>query len=219
MQQKSYGRLLNCTDQRSGRISHLCSSMWCPRSKSHFTKKLKGMTWVNSLSRMAKEVVEPIGYIIWIPIRYGTMHFAPFFFQLSRHSAPYPGENRAGGDHRRGIYLEAFYFRSTLSPSAGRGSGPNRVVGEEIDGSAVCLTLPPIPDNKINLHSSTLMKVPQRHHLFLLFSSLAPTLFLWRIVSKIKIKRDWEYYFPFALLCCRDNQPLKGHTTNFTHED
>lgn len=38
------------------------------------------------------------------------------------------------------------------------------------DRSAVCLTLPPILDNKINLCSSTLMKVPRHFHLFVLFS-------------------------------------------------
>ncbi len=69
-----------------------------------------------------------------------------------------------------------FPLRS-LSPCMwGGASGPNRAVRAEIDGGAVCLTLPPISDNKINLHSSTLMKVPRRHHLFLLFSSLSLSL-------------------------------------------
>lgn len=62
-----------------------------------------------------------------------------------------------------------------LSPFVGRGSGPNRAVGAEIDEIAVCLTLLPFPDNKINFHSSTMIKVPCQHHLFL-FSSLAPSL-------------------------------------------
>lgn len=68
-------------------------------------------------------------------------------------------------------------------------------------GVLVCLTLPPIPDNKINLHSSTLMKVP-RH----LFSSLSHSLFLRRMASpELKIGRD--------------NQALKGQAANFTHEN
>lgn len=64
-----------------------------------------------------------------------------------------------------------------LPPQRGGGWGPSGAVGgAEIDGSAACFTLLPIPDNQINLHSSTLMKVPRRHRLFLLVSSLAPTL-------------------------------------------
>lgn len=160
-----------------------------------------------SLSMAAKEVVEPSGFIMWVHIRY---HIVPLLSLLCSPDVSIVGEadsvapfwsNSAGGDHRLGNLPVSFLFRSpSLSLRVGDGvSGPNRAVRAEIDGSVVCLTLPPIPDNKINLHSSTLMKVPRRYHLFILFSSLYPlslSLTLWRLASpKMKIKRDCEYYF------------------------
>lgn len=94
-----------------------------------------------------------------------------------------------------------FPFHSpTPAPQWGGGSGPNGAVGAEMDGSAVCFTLLPIPDKQINLHSSPLMKVPHRLHLLLLFSSLAPTLSsCGGSRFKIKIKRDPKCLFLFIL--------------------
>lgn len=83
---------------------------------------------------------------------------------------------------------------ASLSPLCGEGIRAKQS-SQSRHRSVVPLTLPPSLDNMINLHSSSLMKVPRHYNLCVLFSSLAPTFFLWRMVPPAFImKRAWKQF-------------------------